>query len=136
MSAVILWTNIRRSAGLLAHPIMLLALAMQLILPAVTLGAMEHAGPIDQAHAQICGSLSIDAAGDKSDDRSRAPYDCGLCVVCQVGTHAGAVPLADQTGIHPPDGIYWLIVRQPARPAAPRGLPVFRAHARSPPVLS
>lgn len=136
MFAMILWTNICRAAGLLAHPIMLLALAMQLILPSVTLRAMEHATLIDQAHARICGSLSIDAAGDQSDDRSRAPYDCGFCVVCQVGAHAAAVALSGQTSLHPPNETFWLIIRQPARLAAPRGPPVFRAHARSPPVLS
>jgi hypothetical protein len=133
-AVVTLWTNIRLSAGLLARPIMLLAIALQLILPAVALRAMEHARSTDPAQAQICGVSSVNATNDQPDDRSRAPHDCGICVVCQVGT--GAVALADQTGVHPPNEAFWLITRQPARAAPPRGPPVFRAHARSPPVLS
>lgn len=128
--------NIRRSAGLLTRTLMLFALAIQLTLPAVMLHVTERAGAIDLDHATICRYSTLDVSGSGPDDRPGIPRECGICPVCRIGAQSGAFLLPGQTNVLPPAQTFWLTAGQPVRVAAPRGLPRFRAHARSPPVLS
>ncbi|MEJ0019660.1 MAG: DUF2946 family protein [Acetobacteraceae bacterium] len=106
----------------------LLAIALQIVLPIVSFAAMAATfDPLD--HAAICGTPS---SNDGTGGLPGNDHAC-ICPVCQV---AGTQQLAlTSTVADVPRAVAAFVptVFDPAQSAGPRGPPLHRPRARSPP---
>lgn len=127
------WSFLVRSFAMLARPCAVLAMLAQLLFPLVALAAMA---PPTGAGGTICGAAAEANVARPSDDRAPTAHHCLTCPVCQLRVQTTIPPMAEPAGLVIPPTAFPLVFGHPERIAQPRAPPLFRAHARSPPVLS
>ncbi|GEM_PF-6042504 len=127
------WCLIVRSFAALARALAVLAVLAQLLFPLVSLAAMA---PPTGMTGTICGSTAEANAARQSDDPAPTAHGCLTCPVCEVRVQTAIPPLAEPASLVTPPTAFQPIFGHPDRTAQPRAPPLFRAHARSPPVLS
>lgn len=122
----------RRAPRIIALPLVLLALLLQLASPAAAaVMAVRVADPF--AAMPIC-SVDRDADGRGKERQAPLHHDCQHCVVCA----AIAVPALEPVGavaLPQPAQVRILRPRLTAQ-ASPRGPPLGRPNARAPPVFA
>lgn len=127
------WCLIVRSFAMLTRPFAVLAVLAQLLFPLVSLAAMA---PPTGVTGPICGPTAEANAARQSDDPAPAAHDCLTCPVCQLRVQTVIPPLAEPASLVIPPTAFQPVFGHPDRIAQPRAPPLYRAHARSPPILS
>lgn len=121
-------------------PVALLALVFQLLAPAWASQAMQAMampgnGADPFADAPICSHEEPAASGDHKPGHPHAP-ECPACPACQVCCVGHVVVPPTPLTAPPRPVMAGFIQFDRWQPASPRGPPVVRARARSPPVFS
>jgi len=112
-------------------PLALLAIVLQVFLPALAVRAVSAALPV--------GGLTICSAApgpSGPDGGGHVPGKQAHCPLCQIAASASATLVAGQVSVPRPVRIAAAVVADPAESVGPRGPPEHRHRARAPPRFS
>ena len=128
-----MFSLVRKTIGWLL-PVCLLAIVLQIMLPLAMIKALVvEADPLNRA--VICHSAPTDdTSTDGSSRLPRSSHDCA-CPVCHVGGNKQIALTVAQVRIPVPSQVAELSVLDRAQSTGPRGPPLDRPRARSPPFV-
>jgi len=120
-----------RHRSLNVLPLALLAIVLQVFLPALAVRAVSAGLPV--VHLTIC---SADPGTSAPNGGDHVPGQHAHCPLCQIAASASPTLVAGQAALPPPARSAAAVIADPAESAGPRGPPEHRHRARAPPRFS